>query len=174
MLLSGLFLPVASDTAERFTEFYDAFLIISFILFLSTVLTGLFFVVKYRRKGPDDKTAYIKENHWLEWGSMFIIAVFAAILFFWGFNDYMTNISPKAGEYEVNVLGQQWSWQISYANGTTLSNEMVLPKDRPIKLIMTSRDVIHSFFVPAFRVKQDVVPGLFTSLRFTPTKVGCL
>ncbi len=75
-------------------------------------------------------------------------------------------------EYEINILARQWSWEMQYANGKILANTLYVPKGKDIKLIMTSKDVLHSFFVPAFRIKQDVVPGLFTTLRFRPTRIG--
>lgn len=169
---TGLSLPAASDTAHNFTSFFNFMLIVSTILFVLTVAAGIYFVIKYRRRSDNDPTIQVHGNDWVEWGSMFIIAVISAIIFFWGYRDYKRNITPKADEYEISILGQQWNWLITYSNGRTLMNEMYLPEGRPVKLVMTSKDVLHSFFIPAFRVKMDTVPGMYTSLRFTPTKTG--
>jgi cytochrome c oxidase subunit 2 len=73
---------------------------------------------------------------------------------------------------EINVIGQQWSWQIQYPDGKSLTNQMVVPRGKPVKLIMTSKDVLHSFFLPSFRIKTDTVPGQFTSMHFVATKTG--
>jgi cytochrome c oxidase subunit 2 len=170
-------IPAASDTALNFDSFFNFLFIVSTLLFVITLAFGIYFVIRYQRKGaPDAEGNYqvskVDTNHWVEWGSMFIIAVISAVIFFWGFRDYAKNIAPKMDEFEVNVLGQQWNWQITYADGKTFMNELYVPVGRPIKLVITSKDVLHSFFIPAFRVKMDAVPGLFTSLRFMPTKAG--
>ena len=73
---------------------------------------------------------------------------------------------------EVAVVGKQWMWYLQHAEGRSEINELHVPLGRPVRLTMTSQDVIHSFYVPAFRVKQDVLPGRYTSLWFEPTQVG--
>lgn len=174
MLLSGLFLPVASDSAASFDVFFNFLFVTSTILFVVTLAFGIYFVIKHRRTSEEHKktVAYVEENHWVEWGSMFIIAVISAIIFIWGYRDFRENIRPKMDEYEINVVGQQWNWQIYYADGKQFMNELYVPVGQPVKLIITSKDVIHSFFIPAYRVKMDAVPGLYTALRFTPTMAG--
>ena len=178
LFLSPIFsIPAASDTALKFDSFFNFLFIVSTILFVVTLAFGIYFVLRYQRKGEPDaqgnfKVSFLDSNHWIEWGSMFIIAVISAVIFFWGFRDYAINIAPKMDEYEVNVLGQQWNWQMSYADGKTFMNELYVPVGKPVKLVITSKDVLHSFFIPAFRVKMDAVPGMYTSLRFMPTKAG--
>lgn len=172
MLFAGLVAPIASDTAVRFNSFFNFLTVVSIILFVTSVSFGLFFVVKYRRRSDSDQVPYIEGNNWLEWGSIFGIAVISAVIFVWGYLDYRAQIAPKMNEYEINITGRQWSWTMEYQHGARLANQLVLPVDLPIKLIMKSEDVLHSFFIPAFRTKQDVVPGIFTTLRFTPNKVG--
>jgi cytochrome c oxidase subunit II len=89
----------------------------------------------------------------------------AAIVYF-----RMSRVPEDA--HEIYVLGRQWMWQIQHPEGPREINELHVPINRPIRLIMTSQDVIHSFYVPAFRLKYDVIPGRYTNMTFTPTKVG--
>lgn len=172
MLFAGFVAPIASDTAQNFDAFFNFLTITSTILFVVTVAFGLYFTFKYRRRSETDEVPYIDGNNWIEWGSIFIIAVISAVIFVWGFIDYRYQIAPKMNEYEINIIGRQWSWTMEYQHGAKLANQLVLPIDTPIKLVMKSEDVLHSFYIPAFRTKQDVVPGIFTTLRFTPNKAG--
>ena len=81
-------------------------------------------------------------------------------------------VAPAAKSTEIFVIGKQWMWQLQHPEGVREINELHVPVGRPIKLTMTSEDVIHDFFIPAFRVKKDVVPGKYTSLWFQATKTG--
>ena len=166
------FLPSASVSGDKFVAFFNVYLVIAILWFVVTLGAAFYFVAKYRRRKEGEKTAYIPHSYAIEFASVFLIGLWAAAFFIWGWNDYSANIAPRMDEYEINVIGQQWSWQIQYSNGRTLTNELVVPRDRPVRLIMTSKDVIHSFFVPEFRIKQDAVPGQFTNLRFTANKTG--
>ena len=93
-------------------------------------------------------------------------------MFIWGAILFFRMYDPPGDALEVYVVGKQWMWQLQHAEGRSEINELHVPLGRPIKLTMTSQDVIHSFYVPAFRVKQDVLPGRYTSLWFEPTQVG--
>ena len=174
MSLSGLtFMPAAAVTADQFDRFFKFIVISSALTFIAVVGLGIYYAIKQRRKkGVIESTPYIPHNYLVEFSSIFITSVWVAIIFLWGWFDYKDHITPKMDEYEINVMGQQWSWQIQYANGKSLTNEMYVPRGRPVKLIMGSKDVLHSFYVPAFRVKNDLVPGQFTTLRFTANKTG--
>lgn len=168
------FLPSAAITGDNFQSFIVTAIWIGIILFVGTMGVGLYFAVRYRRpKGQaPGKVAYIPGNYVAEFIGIFGISVWVAVFFLWGWRDYSYMIAPQMNEYEINVIGQQWSWQIQYANGKTLTNELYIPRGRAIHLVMTSKDVLHSFFVPEFRTKQDVVPGQFTSLRFNSNRAG--
>lgn len=166
------FLPSASTSGDKFMLFINVAIIIGCILFVGTLGAAIYWAIRYRRKGQDHQTPYIGGSYIIEFLSVFIISVWVAIFFIWGWKDYSYLISPKMNEYEINVIGQQWSWQIQYPHGKTLTNEMFIPRGTPVRLVMTSKDVLHSFFIPAFRNKQDTVPGQFTELRFTATKAG--
>lgn len=172
MSLGMRFLPAASTGAERFESFFDVYLVIGTLLFVATLGACFYFVFKYKRKTENDHTPYIAGNYIVEFTSIFLIAMWAAVFFLWGWHDYKDLISPRQDEYEINVIGQQWNWQIQYTNGKNLTNEMYVPINKPVKLIMTSKDVLHSFYVPAFRNKADTVPGQFTTLRFEANKIG--
>lgn len=168
------FLPAAAITADNFQAFIGVAIAIGTILFIGTMGVALYFAIRYRRpKGEmPGKVAYLPGNYTVEFIGIFAISVWVAVFFIWGWRDYSYMVSPQMDEYEINVIGQQWSWQIQYANGKTLTNELYVPRGRPVKLVMTSKDVLHSFFIPEFRTKQDTVPGQFTVLHFTPTKTG--
>lgn len=166
------FLPAASISADKFEAFFSVFLVIGVSLFVGTLGVTFYWAFKYKRKREGEPTPYIPHNFLVEFVSVFFIALWAASFFIWGWNDYVYFIEPKPNEYEINVMGQQWSWQIQYANGKNLVNELYVPRGQPVRLVLGSKDVLHSFFIPEFRIKQDAVPGQYTSLRFTATKTG--
>lgn len=165
-------MPAAAVSADKFSVFLKFIVVSSVITFLVVVGAGVYFAIKYKRKQLGEPTPYIPHNYLVEFVSIFITSIWVAIIFIWGWRDYKEFLTPKMDEYEINIIGQQWSWQMQYANGKTLTNELYVPRGRPVKLIMTSKDVLHSFAIPAFSVKQDIVPGQFTLLRFNANKNG--
>jgi cytochrome c oxidase subunit 2 len=94
------------------------------------------------------------------------------ITFLWGTNLFIQNARPPEAASEIFVVGKQWMWKIQHPEGVAEINELHVPVNRPIKLTMTSEDVIHDFAVPAFRIKKDVVPGMYTTEWFQATKIG--
>jgi cytochrome c oxidase subunit II len=94
------------------------------------------------------------------------------IMFIWGTSLYVTAYRPPAGALEVFVVGKQWMWKLQHPEGQREIDELHIPMGRPIRLTMTSEDVIHSFFIPAFRIKKDVLPGRYTTIWFEATKPG--
>jgi cytochrome c oxidase subunit 2 len=92
-------------------------------------------------------------------------------IFAYGFSTFKGIRTPKEG-LEINVTGRQWLWQFRYPNERISVNELRLPVNEPIKLVMSSDDVIHDFYVPEFRLKQDILPNRYTYMWFTPTKTG--
>jgi cytochrome c oxidase subunit 2 len=94
------------------------------------------------------------------------------VIFFWGAVVYFKGRTPPGDSTEVYVVAKQWMWKLEHAEGQREINELHVPVGRDVKLIMTSQDVIHSFFVPAFRMKQDVLPGRYTMAWFRATKPG--
>jgi len=129
------------------------------------------FGVKYRRH-------HGREAHQIE-GSMILEIAWSVIplgifmvVFGWGAVIYFHERTPPRGATDIYVVGKQWMWKIQHQEGQREINELHVPVDRDIKLIMTSQDVIHSFFIPAFRIKQDVIPGRYTTLWFRATTPG--
>ena len=152
-----------------------------YFIIYSSVVSGflilgavVYFSIKYRRK--DSSRDNLKEGFphslWVEIAWTLIPAVFFIGLFFWGSYVYYKMNQVQKNALEIHVVGQKWSWDFLYKSGKSVSNEFQVPLGRPIKLIMTSRDVIHSFFLPGFRIKKDLIPGRYTVLRFTPEVEG--
>lgn len=132
--------------------------------------TALVFVVRSRRQSLP--TRRIVAPLWLE--VTFISSLLSLFLFIWvlGFRQYMQMHRPPDGALEVYVVGKQWMWKFAYPSGAGSVGVLYVPANRPVKLLLTSRDVIHSFYVPAFRIKQDVLPGRYTVAWFEATGEG--
>jgi cytochrome c oxidase subunit 2 len=94
------------------------------------------------------------------------------VMFGWGSLLFLRNARTPPGSFEIYVVAKQWMWKIQHPEGLREINELHVPTGMPVRLVMTSEDVIHSFYVPAFRVKQDVLPGRYTSMWFQPTRAG--
>jgi cytochrome c oxidase subunit 2 len=168
-----VWLPPQSSTmaGEIDALFYFLCYVSAFFLSLITGLIVLF-VIKYRRKGKPGLTSRISGNRALEVLWTAIPTTIVMIIFAWGFRDFMRLQVIPHDALEIRVSGMKWSWNLEYAEGARSVNELVVPVNRPVKLLMSSRDVIHSFFVPAFRVKMDVLPNRYTNLWFNATQTG--
>lgn len=165
-------LPAASELAASMDTLYAFIFWVSVICFVVIVGLMTFFVLKYRRKTETDETPYIEGHTPTEVSVSIGLFILVMGLFIWGWTDYMKSRTPPMNAYEINVVGQQWSWNFQYANGKRMQNTVYVPKDTPVKLIMTSSDVLHSFFVPALRLKRDVIPNTYQYLSFTANKTG--
>lgn len=152
---------------------------LSVIAFVGCMTAMTYFVVKYRRRSKDQRTSPNEGNTKLEviWSA--IPAVLFVIIFAAGFKTFVDTMVPPANAMEVRVVGYKWFWEMRYANGQTKNNELVVPVNTPVRLVMSSEAtspqdpaVIHSFFVPAFRTKRDVLPYRYTVLWFEATKTG--
>ncbi|HEV8187316.1 MAG TPA: cytochrome c oxidase subunit II [Pyrinomonadaceae bacterium] len=150
--------------------FYLSGVTLFFALLISSVL--IFFVIRYRRRTPYEIPRPIAGSHKLETLWTIIPFIIAMTMFGWGAQVYFQQYKPPANAIEVYVVGKQWMWKLQHATGQREINQLHIPVGRKIKLIMTSEDVIHDFFVPAFRTKMDVVPGKYTTLWFEATKPG--
>jgi len=166
------FLPSASVSADNFMSFINVANVVGTVMFVATMGVMFYCIFKFKRKHVNEEGAYIPGNYLVEFTGVFLISIWVAIFFLWGWRDYSYVITPRADEAEVNVIAQQWQWTMQYASGRTYTNEVYLQVNKPVRFVMTSKDVLHSFFIPEFRLKQDVVPGQFTSLHATPNVVG--
>lgn len=170
------FADLMGTQGNKYAESVDMlyyFLLLASLVSCILVFGGMFyFVVKYRRKSDVDQTPYISHNNTLEFLWSFIPFVIFFIVFVWGWRLFVQAEYAPQGAFEIHTYGRQWAWDFEYKSGRTTTNEIVVPAGRPIKLIMTSKDVLHSFFIPALRIKQDVIPGRYTSLWFEVDKQG--
>lgn len=166
-------LPQSSTMAGPVDALFDFILWTSVVSFLMIVLGKLLFLIRFhRRRIPEQKSLYITGHTATELSVAGVLLIWVMVIFYWGWIDYKKLRTAPADAMEINVLGKQWLWEMQYPNGRRLTNELVVPKGKPVKLIMTSADVLHSFFVPDFRVKQDVIPNTYTSLWFEATETG--
>ncbi len=168
-------LPLWPVRASAGAGIVDALYI--FLVALSTFMSVaiftmiLVFALKYRRR-PGIEAEQIEGSRALEltW-SIIPLGIFMCI-FLWGAVIYFRERTPPQGAAEVYVVAKQWMWKLQHEEGQREINELHVPVGRDVKLIMTSQDVIHSFYVPAFRIKQDVLPGRYTTLWFRATRPG--
>lgn len=166
-------MPVqANKYAGQVDSLYNFLLIVSLISFILVIGGMIFFVVKYKRKTDNDDTPYISHNNTLEFLWSFIPFLIFLVVFAWGWKLFHDLKTYPENAFEVHVFGRQWGWDFEYKSGRTSTDEIVVPVGKPIKLIMTSSDVLHSFFIPSMRIKQDVIPGTYTSLWFEADKEG--
>jgi cytochrome c oxidase subunit 2 len=167
------FMPTeGTKIATQVDNLYAFLLVTSLIACLILIGGMIYFVVKYKRKTNHDKTAYISHNTFLEFLWSFIPLVIFLGVFAWGWYIYHDMRSMPKDALEIHVLGKQWAWEIEYKSGVKTGNLIVVPVNKDVKLIMTSKDVIHSFYIPSFRIKQDVVPGMYSALWFNANKLG--
>lgn len=167
-----LFPQQASAQAGQVDALY--FFLLTVTAFFSILIATLVvvFAIKYRRRHRDEVGVPIHGSLALELLWTIIPFFIVMVMFGWGAKVFFNIYRPPAGAMEVYVVGKQWMWKIQHVNGQREINELHVPVGRPVKLIMGSEDVIHSFYIPAFRVKADVIPGRYNVLWFTATKAG--
>jgi cytochrome c oxidase subunit 2 len=164
----------ASDEADTIDNMFDVYFGLIAFMFSLIMVFMIYAAFAFRRK-PDDTTdaAHIRGNMRLEVVWTIIPTIIVLALGGWGATTLSALTKAKTNEVEIAVTGQQWLWSFEYPEHDSItSGELVLLVDQPVLLKMTSTDVIHSFWVPEFRVKQDLVPGMETLLRITPTDAG--
>ncbi|NUO51781.1 MAG: cytochrome c oxidase subunit II [Polyangiaceae bacterium] len=171
-----LYLPPQGSTVAREIDMLH-FAVISVTMIGATAVALLagFWMIKYRRgrRAPNGHRAHPGERS-LVAEIIMLGGLVALFLGFWviGFRQYVKMRVPPADSIEVYVTAKQWMWTFAYADGTRSNGVLYVPANRPVKLIMSSRDVIHSFYVPEFRIKQDVVPGRMTTVWFEAAQPG--
>ena len=162
----------ASAQAAEVDAIY--FFMIAITAFFSILIAALvvFFAIRYRRRHRDEVGHAIHGSLALELMWTIIPFFIVMVIFAWGAKVFFDLYRPPAGAMEIYVTGKQWMWKVQHMDGQREINELHVPVGRPVKLIMGSEDVIHSYYIPAFRVKADVIPGRYNVLWFTATKAG--
>jgi cytochrome c oxidase subunit II len=151
------------------------FFLLAVTTFFVVLIAGtiIVFMIRYRRRDPDEipeSGAHGSLALEIAWTVPPLVIVM--VIFFWGASLFATIQRPPDDAINIDVVGKQWMWKLQHMEGRREINELHIPVGKPVKLTMTSEDVIHSFFVPAFRTKQDAVPGRYTTTWFEATKPG--
>ena len=168
-------LPLWPERASTFANNVDAlyvFLIVVTGFFTLLVFAIVaFFAIKYRQK-PGGRATQIEGSYALEATWTLIPFGIFMIMFVWGASVYMNEAQPPKNAMDVFVVGKQWMWHLQHPEGVREINQLHVPLGRDVRLTMISQDVIHSFYVPEFRIKQDVLPGRYTTVWFHAIKTG--
>lgn len=162
----------ASTVAERVDLLYFALIGLSLVFAGILPFVILYLAVKYHRSQRVDRSNPVNSSMKLELTWAIIPLILAMGVFFWSAWLYMDMTRPPPETLEIYVIGKQWMWHAQHPSGKRENNELHVPIGQPVRLIMTSQDVIHSFYIPAFRVKQDVLPGRYTEMWFEATRLG--
>jgi cytochrome c oxidase subunit 2 len=172
----NLGIPLFPEQASTMASRVDAvfFFLVAVSVFFAALIFLLItiFAIKYRRRAEDERPKPIEGKLWLEVFWSVIPFGLTMVMFVWGAVIFLDISNPPEGALEIGVVGRQWMWKIQHPTGQSEINELHVPLGQPVKLMMTSEDVIHDFFLPAFRIKQDVLPGRYTTAWFEATKAG--
>lgn len=164
--------PSASSAAGRFDTLMLGLMILTGVATFAIAVLIVFFSVRYRKRSSADRSHAPARGRkieiaWIVTPLLIFLAIYA-----WAAYDYAFLYRVPDNAIPVFVVAKQWMWKLEHRNGKREISELHVPLGQPVRMVMTSQDVIHSFYVPAFRIKQDVVPGRYTSVWFTPTKTG--
>jgi len=154
-----------STIAPEIDWLYDFISVVSLIFFVGIVGAMVYFMIVYRRR-PGVKSEPTGHHNALELFWTFSPLILLFMMFHWGFQTYISASVAPDDALNIRVRASQWIWGFEHANGVTETGEVHVPAGRPVRMVLSSADVLHSFFVPDFRVKRDAVPGMFTSLWF--------
>lgn len=168
-----LFLPEQASQHARDVDGLHYFVVVVTMAAAAAIFAvALWFMIRYRRRSEDEKTPEVQPHHWHE---ALFVGVPLAIFLLWfaiGFSQYVDLARPPAGAMDVFVQGKKWMWKFAYQGGPSAIDVLRVPAGRPVRLLLTSRDVIHSFYVPELRVKQDALPGRYTQTWFQADAPG--
>jgi cytochrome c oxidase subunit 2 len=168
--------PLFPESASTLATRVDAlfFYLLAIAIFFSLLIAGLivYYAVRFKRRSPEEVGSHIHGGMALELTWTFIPFVIVMTIFVWGASVYFAMARPPDETLNIYVVGKQWMWKFQHLDGQREINELHVPVGRPVKLIMGSEDVIHSFYIPAFRTKADVIPGRYNTMWFTATKPG--
>ncbi len=172
MRVTPLFPVEASTMAGRVDALY--YFLVGLSVFFSVLIAGLivYYAIRYRRRSPNQIGVPIRGGVALEVTWTVVPLVITMIVFVWSARVFVAMSRPPAETLDVYVVAKQWMWKFQHLDGQREIDELHVPAGRAVKLMMTSEDVIHALFVPAFRAKADVVPGRYTTLWFQATTPG--
>ena len=164
--------PELSTMAGEIDALFYFVFWVSVVIFVAVMAAMVYFIIRYKRTHPNQRTEHVEESRILETTWIVVPTILVMIVFTWGFQSFIKMNSAPPDAYEIVVRGQKWQWNFEYPNGAVTVNELHVPVDQPVKLKMSSVDVLHSFFIPVFRVKHDVLPNRYTSVWFEATATG--
>ncbi len=173
LLRRSLFLPPqASDFAAEADRLHYFVIITTLIVSTMLGVAAVWFMARYRVRKLDARTPHIEAPLWLE--ALFVIVPLAFFLTWFriGFVQFAGLAAPPRDALDIYVMGKQWMWKFAYPNGPSGLQLMRVPAGRPVRLLLTSRDVIHSLYIPAFRLKEDALPGRYTQTWFRASRPG--
>ncbi|MFN0152634.1 MAG: cytochrome c oxidase subunit II [bacterium] len=172
MLVVPLFPEAASTLAGKVDALF--FFLCAVSIVFSLLIGGLvfYFAARYRRRSENERAHQIHGDNRLETIWSVIPFALAMVMFVWGVDVYFEYARPPRDAMDIYVVGKQWMWKFQHPEGHREINELHVPTGRAVRLTMTSEDVIHDLYIPAFRVKQDAVPGRYSTVWFEATKPG--
>ena len=164
--------PAASSIADSVDHLY--YFLTGITAFFSVLIFSIifYFMIKYRRRPGKAHDPETHTSMFLELGWTIIPSLICVVIFVWSSELFVRNSRPPANSREIFVIGKQWMWHIQHPEGPREIDALHVPVGENVKLTMTSQDVIHGFYIPAFRVKKDVLPGRYTSIWFRANKTG--
>jgi cytochrome c oxidase subunit 2 len=169
-------IPLFPERASTIAGEVDAlyFFLVGLSVVMSVLIATLVvtFAIKFRRRHKDEVGAQVHGGLVLELAWTVVPFLITMVIFFWGARVFLLMASPPDETLNIYVVGKQWMWKVQHTTGQREINQLHVPVGRPVKLIMTSEDVIHNFAIPAMRVKADVIPGRFVQIWFEPTRPG--
>jgi len=171
--LQNLFLPPQASTHAKAVD--DVFIFVTWVnivFFLIVTFAAVYFSIKYKRRHANERTPHVTHNLKLELFWSIIPLFIVMIIFFWGFQSYMVGRVAPNDSFEVQATAKKWLWAFEYPDGTRSINELHVPFGRPVRVVLSSEDVLHAFFLKDFRVKSDVLPNRYTEVWFEATKPG--
>jgi cytochrome c oxidase subunit 2 len=166
-------LPDQGSTTAVHLDHLTLYLLVVAVIFSTLIFALIFyFAIKYRRRPGNERAGEVHGGITLEIIWTVVPFILMMVMFVWGASVFFEMSRPPDDAMNVYVVGKQWMWKTQHLEGQREINELHVPLGRPVRLTMTSEDVIHSFYMPAFRVKFDVLPGRYTTAWFNPIKPG--
>jgi cytochrome c oxidase subunit II len=167
-----LFPEAASSFASEVDALYLFIVAVSAFFTVAVSIAVVFFGIRYRRKHAEEVGAHIEGSLPLELAWSIIPTIISMVMFAWGAKLFYEMRVPPAETMQIYAVGKQWMWKFQHTGGQREINELHVPMGRPIKVLVTSEDVLHDLYFPAFRTKIDAIPGRYQPLWFTATKPG--